>query len=156
MDAFVERAAIRPASGGGAVWLFVALLCGAVVSAVSNRQLAFSFDTDMWIRNLAGGFLMGSGATLVPGGNAVLMLQDLPALSLHAAIAYIAMVFGIAITLMAFDRWMGSSMTVKCYADIATVWNHQQDREWQTPGCSQKSRSARDDSGGSAAGVRGA
>ena len=51
-----------------AVWLFVALLTGAVVSAVSNRQFAFSFAADTWLRNIAGGFLMGLGAMLVPGG----------------------------------------------------------------------------------------
>ncbi len=121
VGAFVERPDVPSAGGPVALWLFLALLSGAIVSAISNGQFSFSFDRDMWMRNLAGGFLMGVGAMIVPGGNAALILQDLPALSLHAILAYAAMVAGIAVTLMMFRRLMGASMTVSCGGDFCSV-----------------------------------
>ncbi len=68
-----------------------------------------------------GGFLIGAGAMLVPGGNASLILQDLPALSVHAILAYLAMVLGIAITLRVFSRLMGTARTVSCGGDFCSV-----------------------------------
>ena len=121
VGAFVERPGVPSASGWAAAWLFLALLAGAIVSAISNGQLSFSFDREMWWRNLLGGFLMGAGAMLVPGGNASLILQDLPALSVHAIFAYLAMVAGIAVTLMVFRRLMGMAMTVSCGGDFCSV-----------------------------------
>jgi hypothetical protein len=121
VDTFVERPGLKSAGGEVAVWLFLALLAGAVASAISNRQFSFSFDAGMWMRNLIGGFLMGVGAMIVPGGNAALILQDLPALSAHALLAYIAMVVGIGVTLVLFSRVMGASMTVSCGGDVCVV-----------------------------------
>ena len=109
------------AEGPVALWLFLALLSGAIASAISNGQFSFSFDRGMWFRNLVGGFLMGVGAMIVPGGNASLILQDLPALSLHAILAYMAMVIGIAVTLMVLGRVMGMAMTVSCGGDFCSV-----------------------------------
>lgn len=121
VDTFVERPGLTSAGGKVAAWLFLALLAGAVASAISNRQFSFSFDAGMWVRNLIGGFLMGVGAMIVPGGNAALILQDLPALSLHALLAYLAMVVGIGLTLMLFARVMGASMNVSCGGDVCVV-----------------------------------
>ncbi|MGB5211610.1 MAG: YeeE/YedE thiosulfate transporter family protein [Gammaproteobacteria bacterium] len=121
VDAFIERPGLPSAEGHIAGWLFLALLAGAIVSAVSNRQFSFSFDKDMWLRNLIGGFLMGAGAMLVPGGNAALILQDLPTLSVHAIVAYLAMILGIGMTLMLFRRVTGASMTVSCGGDLCSV-----------------------------------
>ena len=102
-------------------WLFVALLSGAIFSAASSRQFVFSFAGDTWIRNVAGGLLMGFGAMMVPGGNAALILHDLPSVSLKALLAYLAMVVGIALTLMAMGRITGESMTVRCSGDLCAV-----------------------------------
>lgn len=50
-------------------------------------------------RALLGGALMGLGAGLVPGGNDAMILHALPALLPHAALAYTALVAGVACTL---------------------------------------------------------
>lgn len=42
-------------------------------------------------KTIVGGFLMGFGATLIPGGNDGLILAALPALSVGGAVAYLAM-----------------------------------------------------------------
>lgn len=121
VDAFVERPGAQITDGVMAIGLIVALLGGAVASAVSNGTLSFSFARDMWRRNLIGGFLMGFGAMMVPGGNGALILQDLPSLSLRGALAYLAMVVGIAVTLALFMRITGGSMAVSCGGDFCTV-----------------------------------
>ena len=121
MDAFIERPQLQTASGGIAAWLFVFVLIGAIASAVTNRQFSYSFAGDMWLRNVAGGFTMGFGAMMVPGGNAALILQDLPALSAHALLAYPAMVLGIALTMMLMKRFTGASMTVSCGGDVCRM-----------------------------------
>lgn len=53
----------------------------------------------LWARTLAGGMLMGVGATLVPGGNDTMLLVGMPLLLLNFVLAYAAM---IAILLLAF------------------------------------------------------
>ena len=121
VDGLIERPGVQSASGETALWLFLALLAGAITAAVIKRQFSFSFDSGMWVRNLIGGFLMGVGAMIVPGGNAALILQDLPSLSLHALVAYLAMVAGIAMTLMLFGRMTGASMVVSCGGDFCTM-----------------------------------
>lgn len=121
VDGFVERPGVQSASGEVAIWLFLALLSGAITAAVIKRQFSFSFESGMWVRNVIGGFLMGGGAMIVPGGNAALILQDLPSLSLHALFAYLAMVAGIAMTLMLFGRLTGASMAVSCGGDFCTM-----------------------------------
>ena len=121
VDTFVERPGGPVADSAIAIGLIVALLAGAVASAVSNGSLSFSFAKDMWRRNLIGGFLMGFGAMMVPGGNGALILQDLPSLSVRGALAYLAMIVGIAVTLALFMRITGGSMAVSCGGDFCTV-----------------------------------
>ncbi|HHH43503.1 MAG TPA: hypothetical protein ENK49_05135 [Gammaproteobacteria bacterium] len=104
-----------------AVYLFIALLAGAVFSAVSGRRFRFSFAGDQWTRNLAGGFLMGFGAMMVPGGNSALILQGLPQLSLHAITAYPAMVLGILITMRIIEQYTGKALYVSCSRDQCRV-----------------------------------
>ena len=107
-----------------AALLFVALLSGAIASAVTAREFRFSFASDMWARNLVGGFMMGFGAMMVPGGNAALLLHDLPGLSARALAAYVAMVLGIAISLIVVGRLMGASVTVSCDSDFCKMKKH--------------------------------
>jgi len=121
VDAFIDRPQLQTASGSIAAWLFIFVLLGAIASAITNRQFSYGFAKDMWLRNVAGGFLMGFGAMMVPGGNAALILQDLPALSAHAILAYPAMVLGIALTLLLMNRLTGASMKVSCGGDVCNM-----------------------------------
>jgi uncharacterized membrane protein YedE/YeeE len=107
--------------GTSAFYLLIALLVGAFVSAFSNRQFRFNFARSMWQRNLAGGFIMGFGAMLVPGGNGKLILQDLPHLSVHALVAYAAMIAGIAVTLMVQMHVFGKMEIVTCNGDECVI-----------------------------------
>lgn len=75
--------------------LFAALLAGAALAAGRSHRLALRFSTRDTALRFAAGTLMGFGASLVPGGNDVLVLHALPALSPHAAPAYAAMLLGI-------------------------------------------------------------
>ena len=103
------------------IYLVIALLTGAILSAVSSGQFRFSFATRDWHKNLAGGFLMGFGAIMIPGGNAKLILQDIPQFSAHAIPAYLAMVVGIAITMMAHKYFFGTMEVVNCSGDICQI-----------------------------------
>jgi hypothetical protein len=120
----LDHFAVEPAPpfiGTTAFYLLLALLAGAVISALSNRQFKASFAGNRWYRNMAGGFLMGLGAMLVPGGNGMLILHDLPHLSLQAAIAYMAMVSGITLTLLMEKRLFGRIDVVSCAGDKCTL-----------------------------------
>jgi hypothetical protein len=124
VDSFIDRPLLQTASADLAIWLFVALLAGALTSAVSNREFSYSFERDMMGRNIIGGFLMGFGAMMVPGGNAALLLQDLPALSVRAAAAFAAMVVGIAAALWFVKRVMGATVTVSCDSEFCSMKKH--------------------------------
>ncbi len=100
-----------------AIYLFIALLSGAIFSAVSSRRFKFSFAGDKWARNLAGGFLMGFGAMMVPGGNSALILQGLPQLSLYAITAYPAMILGIMVAMKILGHITGKALYVSCSGD---------------------------------------
>jgi hypothetical protein len=108
-------------SGATSVYLILALLTGAIVSAISNRALKLSFAGDKWQRNLSGGFVMGVGAALVPGGNGKLILHDLPHASAHAILAYLAMVVGIALILLVQKRLFGRIDVISCAGDECSV-----------------------------------
>lgn len=110
-----------PFIGTTTSYLILALLAGAVTSALSNRQFKASFAGNRWYRNMAGGFLMGLGAMLVPGGNGMLILHDLPHLSLQATIAYMAMVSGITLSLLMEKRLFGRIDVVSCADDKCSL-----------------------------------
>ena len=110
-----------PFVGTTAFYLIFSLLAGAITSAFSNGQFKVSFATKAWHRNVTGGFLMGLGAMLVPGGNGKLILHDLPHLSLYATIAFAAMVVGIALTLLTEKRLLGRIDVVSCAGDKCTL-----------------------------------
>jgi hypothetical protein len=54
-----------------------------------------------------GGFLMGLGAAVIPGGNDGLILAALPALSVGGAVAYVVMLATIMAALAVKRRCMG-------------------------------------------------
>ena len=99
-------------------WLFLALVVGVIVSSVLSRRFVLDWRALAgWQGFLYGGILMGLGAALVPGGNDVLLLNAIPALSPHALPAYLAMLAGIAIALLVV-KWRGGEWeVVNCSGD---------------------------------------
>jgi uncharacterized membrane protein YedE/YeeE len=92
-------AAYRLLPGPAALnWLlFAAAFFGMVVSSVQRRSFALRWrPRGALAPRLAGGMLMGLGASLVPGGNDTLILTGLPALSGWAVTTYLALVGGVA------------------------------------------------------------
>ena len=70
------------------------------------------------LRHATGGFLMGAGATLIPGGNDGLILFGIPSLSPHAVPAYLALLLGILATLMTMRALGRTIPPVLCEGDI--------------------------------------
>lgn len=110
-----------PYFGSDAFLLFIALITGALTSAISNRSFGINFAADKWLRNLVGGFLMGFGAFLVPGGNGKLLLQDLPHLALDASVAYLSLILGITLTLIIQMRVFNQTEIVSCTNDECVI-----------------------------------
>lgn len=87
-------------------WLLVAYLGGIVASSISQHKLIIAIQPRLrWFRYFFGGAFMGLGASLVPGGNDVLLLNAIPGLSAHALPAYLAMLVGVAIALLVQNRY---------------------------------------------------
>jgi uncharacterized protein len=99
--------------------LFAALFAGMVVSALQRRSLRLrGASLRALMPHVYGGLLMGIGAGMVPGGNDTLMLVGLPTLSLWALAAYLALLSGIAATLVMM-RGMGTPLPhVQCPNDL--------------------------------------
>ena len=99
--------------------LFAALLGGVLLSSLTNKRFALDlrFRLD-WMLNLLGGFLMGVGATLVPGGNDVLVLHTIPGGSPHALPAYGALLIGTAAGLIVIRALGGTAVRIECTGDI--------------------------------------
>ena len=76
-----------------------------------------------WPRHLIGGTLMGAGAVLIPGGNDTLILDSLPGLSPHAIPAFVALLFGIGVTLLLMRLLTGKTLKVVCSNDICQTEN---------------------------------
>jgi uncharacterized membrane protein YedE/YeeE len=101
--------------------LFAAMLAGVVLSAWQRgafRLRGPSFRGGL--RHLFGGFLMGGGVALVPGGNDALILHAIPRLLAYALPAYLAMLAGTALTLMVMSRLTGRRIVVACEGDVCT------------------------------------
>lgn len=85
-----------------------AALAGAIAAAVASREFRPRFASHPLLRRLGGGTLMGFGGALIPGGNGVLLLQAIPALSPHAVPAYLAVLAGAAAAILALRTRLGS------------------------------------------------
>lgn len=69
-----------------------AFILGAIAGGVTAKRFRLLYpDLTGLGRRLAGGTLMGIGASLIPGGNDRLVLVDLPLLHIHGVLAYGAM-----------------------------------------------------------------
>lgn len=76
----------------------IALFLGAVFSSwLKDRFKPTLGNWKLAGGNLAGGFLMGIGASAVPGGNDILLMWTIPGLALYGAIAYMVMIATIAL-----------------------------------------------------------
>ncbi|MEO9468245.1 YeeE/YedE thiosulfate transporter family protein [Parasphingorhabdus sp.] len=79
----------------------VALFAGAIFSSWLKDR--FKPQLGSWkfaLANLTGGFLMGIGASAVPGGNDVLLMWTIPGLTLYGVVAYLTMIAAIALTML--------------------------------------------------------
>ena len=73
------------------------LFVGATIGAVLQHRWKFAaFEPVRATRCLAGGYVMGWGAHLVPGGNDMLLLWALPGLAAYGLVAYLAMLVTLA------------------------------------------------------------
>jgi uncharacterized membrane protein YedE/YeeE len=99
--------------------LFAALLGGVLLSSLTNKRFALDprFRLD-WLLNLLGGFLMGFGVTLAPGGNDVLILHSIPGGSPHALPTYGALLVGTAAGLIVIRGLGGAAVRIECTGDI--------------------------------------
>lgn len=87
----------------GALSLFLGALVSAVLGS-SFRLVGLSLRPAL--ASFSGGFLMGVGSGLVPGGNDSLMLWSIPGLTLYGPVAYATMILTISALLLA-GRSMG-------------------------------------------------
>jgi hypothetical protein len=81
--------------------LVIGLLGGMVASAMQRGSFGWRWPREAagWLRHASGGALMGSGASMVPGGNDTLLLGSLPMMTVGALFSYLAMLAGIALAL---------------------------------------------------------
>jgi uncharacterized protein len=77
----------------------IATLVGGAISATSNQMFHFRFRWQRLPLHIIAGAATGFGTTLIPGGNAVLVLNAFPALSPHAIPAYCSLIVGAAMAL---------------------------------------------------------
>jgi len=114
---------VAPVTGAAAsslqvkLYLFLAVLTGAFVSALRSGRFSISLAPERWLPSLAGGFIMGFGAIMVPGGNGILILQSMPQFSPQALPAFIFMMIGMAIAIRLHQAVTGKRMHVNCGGD---------------------------------------
>lgn len=89
-----------------AVLTVTATIAGAVAAAYRRKRWRPRKVTiSDFGKTITGGFLMGLGAAVIPGGNDGLILAALPALSVGGAVAYVVMLATV-ITALALTRWL--------------------------------------------------
>ena len=87
------------------------LFAGALASAALAGRFRVQPPTPLRaLRCAAGGFVMGFGAALVPGGNDMLLLWAIPGLTIYGALAYGVMLAVIAVGFMAVMRGRGGTV----------------------------------------------
>jgi hypothetical protein len=108
-----------PAPGGFELLLLASLFAGMLLSALLRRTLRVRLPPGrVCTRRFVGGVLMGFGAGAIPGGNDALLLTGLPTLSLWAIGTYVALIAGVAVTLLALRASGMSIARVSCAGDV--------------------------------------
>jgi uncharacterized protein len=104
----VSRLLSAPASGEiskcALLLITAATGAGAAAAAWTGGNFRLRLNVAVLPHRLGGGTLMGFGAALVPGGNAVLILHGIPAFSPHAVPDYLALCLGITVMLQISGR----------------------------------------------------
>jgi hypothetical protein len=109
----------RPWPAAGRWLLLLAVLAGMLFSTLLRGGHAPDWRPRVsWLRNLAGGTLMGLGVALTPGGNDALVLYGVPTLSPHAIPAYAALAAGVVAGLVLMRRVFGIESRAVCKGDI--------------------------------------
>jgi uncharacterized membrane protein YedE/YeeE len=99
--------------------LLLAVLAGMLISTLERGSFRLDWRPRLdWLRNVAGGVLMGLGTAMLPGGNDALILYGIPSLSPHALPAYLALIAGAAAGLYAMKHFAGLETRVVCRNDI--------------------------------------
>jgi uncharacterized protein len=99
--------------------LIIAILAGMVLSTVQRGTFRLDWRPQRgWLQNIGGGFLMGLGVALTPGGNDALVLYGIPSWSPHALPAYGALVIGIAAGLLLMRALFGIETRAVCRNDL--------------------------------------
>jgi uncharacterized membrane protein YedE/YeeE len=104
--------------------LLLAVLAGMLASTLQRGSFRLDWRPQLsWLRNIFGGALMGLGTAMLPGGNDALILYGIPSFSPHALPAYIALILGAAIGLLAMKHLGGIDARVVCSNDIYRAEN---------------------------------
>ncbi|MFZ5749709.1 MAG: YeeE/YedE thiosulfate transporter family protein [Pseudomonadota bacterium] len=111
---------IAPCRDTGFLWLISGT---ALMTMIASARLRGSFRLRpprpaAAVRHFLGGLAMGTGASLIPGGNDGLILFGLPALSPHALPAWLAIVAGIALPLTLMRRLGLHLPKISCEGDV--------------------------------------
>jgi hypothetical protein len=117
-----ETVGARIAGHMGPSWLqialFAALMAGVITSALLRKSCVWRCrPKPAWLRNFAGGALMGFGIVMVPGGNDGLLLDAIPSLSPHAIPAFAALLAGVA-TVLWLSPFFSDVKAISCEGDI--------------------------------------
>jgi uncharacterized protein len=115
----------KPWPATGRWLLLVAVLLGMLLSTIQRSGFHPDFRPKAaWLRNLAGGLLMGLGVAMAPGGNDTFVLYGVPNLSPNALPAYVAMSLGIVAALLIARALFGIVARVACKDDVfvADTW----------------------------------
>ena len=82
-----------------------ALFAGAVLGSRLSGRFELQRPTlKPALRCMAGGALMGAGATMVPGGNDTLLLWSIPGMTVYGVVAYVVMTVTIAAAVFTMRR----------------------------------------------------
>lgn len=111
---------ITPCQHTGMLWtISVAAMVTMIGSSLMRRSFRIRRTTvKAALRHLTAGLAMGTGASLIPGGNDGLILFGLPAFSPHALPSWTAIVAGITLSLFAL-RAIGLPVPkVSCEGDV--------------------------------------
>ncbi len=99
--------------------LFLSVLFGVGISVWQRHAFRLQVPGPIAVvRHFAGGMMMGAGATMIPGGNDVLVLHTIPLLLPHAILAYLGVLFGIFLIVAAMKILRQEIKRLDCSGDV--------------------------------------
>ncbi|MBL4907491.1 MAG: YeeE/YedE family protein [Sneathiella sp.] len=117
---FVAKGAPQPPV---ILWImFLALIAGIGVSAWQSGRFHWQLRPQVqWISYILGGVFMGAGASVIPGGNDILLFYSAPSLSPHILPAFLSMFFSIIVSLLVMKALGTKIPPLNCSGDICKV-----------------------------------